>query len=48
MRAELIGAAITIGILACGYLALLFADNAHDSAETEEQVIAPHSSEIKE
>lgn len=48
MRAELIGAVVTIGLLACGYLVLLFVDSAHDSADPEEQSIAPLSSEIKE
>lgn len=49
MKAEIIGALVTIAILACGYLLTMFGDNARDSAEPqEEQGIAPLSSEIKE
>lgn len=51
MKAEIIGALVTIGILACGYLFTLFGDCARDSSEFPDQhdeQIAPHSSEIQE
>ena len=37
MKAEIIGALVTIGLLACGYLFTMFGDCARDSSEFPDQ-----------
>lgn len=37
MKAEIIGALVTVGILACGYLFTLFGECARDSSEFPDQ-----------
>lgn len=37
MKAEIIGALVTIGLLACGYLFTMFGDCARESSEFPDQ-----------